>query len=136
VRCEYLGIADFLLIAEAVLGIPAEALAHSHHVIARAESALSAPAAAFDDREFYPQLAEKAAVLCSRILRNHPLPDGNKRVGFLRLIEFVERNGYAWTPPPAGDAESVDVIVRLAASTLSEASFVEWVTARLRATSE
>ena len=46
-----------------------------------AESALHAPAATVGDAEFDPDLATKAAVLCARIVKNHPLLDGNKRVG-------------------------------------------------------
>jgi prophage maintenance system killer protein len=30
--------------------------------------------------EFYPDVIDKAAVLCVRLARNHPLPDGNQRV--------------------------------------------------------
>lgn len=63
-----------------------------------AESALHAPAATFGGVEFYPDLASKSAVLCSRIIRNHPLPDGNKRLGYLCALEFVARNGGRWTP--------------------------------------
>lgn len=80
---EYLDVVDFLLIAEAVTGIPAHSLAHSRRVIAQAESALSAPTAEFGGHEFYPDFARKATVLCWRLLRNHPLPDGNKRVAYL-----------------------------------------------------
>lgn len=126
----YLDLADFLLIAEAILGVPAEALARSEHIIARAESALSAPAASYMGEEFYPEFAQKAAILCSRIARNHPLPDGNKRTGFLCLVEFIERNGFVWMPP-GGDDETVEMIVCLAASELTEQDFVVWVQDRI-----
>jgi FtsP/CotA-like multicopper oxidase with cupredoxin domain len=79
---EYLGLADYLLIAEAVLGIPAEEIA-CWPGIGLADSALHAPAAAFESVELFPDLIEKAAVLCVRLARNHPLPDGNKRVPYL-----------------------------------------------------
>ena len=99
---EYLDLGDFLVIAEEVLGVPAEAIASSSR-LDLAESALHAPAAAFGDVEFYPDLATKAAVLCTRIVKNHPLLDGNKRVGFVCMIEFVLRNGRTWTPPPGDE---------------------------------
>ena len=44
---QYLELADFLLIAEAVTGTPAEALASSDRTVHLAESALAAPAAAY-----------------------------------------------------------------------------------------
>jgi death on curing protein len=77
---RYLDLVDFLLIAEAVLDIPAEDLARARR-LELAESALHAPAAEFGGVEFYPDPARKAAVLASRLIGDHPLPDGNKRVG-------------------------------------------------------
>ena len=93
---EYLELADFLLIAEAILGAPAEQLARMPRLVALAESALGAPQARFDETELHAGTIHKAAVLCERIIRNHPLPDGNKRCGFLCLIESLARNGYDW----------------------------------------
>jgi len=90
-----------------VLGLPAETLARSDRVIALAESALAAPAASFAGEEFYPEFTMKAAVLCSHLVRNHPLPDGNKRTAYLCLVEFVERNGYGWRQPTD---EAVDAL--------------------------
>lgn len=74
---EYLDLADYLLIAEAVTGIPAETLGRLPR-LDLAESALHAPQAEFGGVEFYPDFVVKAAVLCSRLLRNHPLPDGTR----------------------------------------------------------
>lgn len=129
----YLELADYLLIAEAVLGVPAETLARSDQVVALADSALSAPAATFAGQEFYPELVEKAAVLCSHLVRNHPLPDGNKRTAYLSLVEFVERSGYVWLQPTtdAGEEETVETMVQLATGQLSDAEFTEWVRAHV-----
>jgi hypothetical protein len=55
------------------LDLSAEDLARAARVD-MAESALHAPAAEFGGMEFYADLASKAAVLASRIIRNHPLP--------------------------------------------------------------
>lgn len=131
----YLEIADFLLIAETVLGVPSETLARSNRIIALAESALAAPAAAFEGEEFYPEFTVKAAILCSHLVRNHPLPDGNKRTAFLCLIEFIERNGYEWRQS-GGETEEdtiVETIVRLAAGQLSDVDFADWLSERVSA---
>jgi len=91
------------------------------------------PAASFGDVEFYPDLVTKAAVLCTRIVKNHPLVDGNKRVGFVCMIEFLLRNGRTWNPPP-GDEDgeaSATVIWELAASSGDDnaiAHLAEWIT--------
>jgi death-on-curing protein len=130
--CEYLDLADFLLIAEAVTGIPAEALATSERVVSQAESALHVPASGFSGVEAYPEFAEKAAILCARLIQDHPLPDGNKRVAFLCLVEFTERNGRPLQLLDDDSPERIaDVIVALAGHEISEREFVEWVASRL-----
>ncbi len=96
---KYLGLADYLPIAEAVLDVPAEVLALSAN-LHLADSALNAPAASFGGHELYPSFAQKAAVLCARLCNNHTLIDGNKRVAYEALREFVARNGYSWPTRP------------------------------------
>jgi len=54
---EYLDLADYLLIAEAVLGVPAEEIARWPG-IGLADSALHAPAAAFESVELESELAD------------------------------------------------------------------------------
>ncbi len=129
---QYLDLADFLLIAEAVTGIPAAALATSERLVSQAESALHVPQSGFSDVEAYATFAEKAAILCARVIQDHPLPDGNKRVGFLCLVEFIERNGYRLD---LGDEDTpgrvADVIIALAAHEISEREFADWVAARI-----
>jgi hypothetical protein len=60
----YLGLADCLLIAEAVLGLPAELIADFNR-IGLADSALAAPQAGFGGVEAYPDFATKAAASTS-----------------------------------------------------------------------
>jgi death-on-curing protein len=119
-----LSIADFLLIAEAVLDIDADRLAHIADLGA-ADSALAAPFAGWGDADLYPAPAVKAAVLCSRLIRNHPLPDGNKRVAYLAMRELLARNGYEWIRPD--DDKTAEMVERLAASDVSEDDFAAWV---------
>jgi hypothetical protein len=69
----YLELADYLLIAEAVLGLPAEVIANFNR-IGLAASALAAPQAGFGGVEAYPDFATKAAVLCWHLVKNHPCP--------------------------------------------------------------
>ena len=123
---EYLDLADYLLIAEEVLGVPAETIA-SRPGIGLAESASSAPAMGFGDVEFYPDVIDKAAVLCVRLARNHPLPDGNKRVAYLALVEFLARNEIEWAPPSV--EETVAMIEGMAAGRISEPELADWIRA-------
>ena len=67
-----------------------------------------------------------------RLVRNHPLPDGNKRVALLAMLELVARNHGVWLPPAGGQDEIADTVERLATRELSEARFVRWVQGRVR----
>jgi death on curing protein len=71
----YLELADDLLIAEAVLGLPAERIAGFNR-IGLADSALAAPRGSFAGAEAYPDFVTKAAVRCWHLVKHHPLPDG------------------------------------------------------------
>lgn len=125
----YLELADYLLIAEAILGLPAELIANFDR-IDLAASALAAAQAGFGGVEAYPDFVTKAAVLCWHLVKNHPLPDGNKRSAFLATVEFVERNGRRWMPAP-GDPDETDTVIRAVASNeITEADFREWIAAR------
>jgi death-on-curing protein len=127
---ERLSIEDLLLIAEAVLGAPAEGLARATRLGAAA-SALAAPFATHGGRDRYPALGDKAAVLGSRLVRNHPLPDGNKRVALLAMLELVARNQGVWIPPQQDNLATA--IERLATRELSEMAFAAWMRAHISA---
>lgn len=133
---EYLHLGDYLVIAEQVLGVPVETVRRLPGM-ALAESALAAPAAGFGDVEAYPELATKAAVLGLHLVKNHPLPDGNKRVALICVVMFVRLNGFDWEPP-IGDADgevTAAVIEGIAARGLDEAAveaFAAWIADRMR----
>ncbi|MGH8983529.1 MAG: type II toxin-antitoxin system death-on-curing family toxin [Acidimicrobiia bacterium] len=128
---QYLDLGDFLVIAGAALNVEAEALAHQCD-LHLADSALNAPRAGFGEVEFYPDFATKAAVLCWHVIRNHPLPDGNKRTGYLCMTEFVERNGRTWsgTGDPHGE-ETVEMMVGVASGAVSATALADWVRDRI-----
>ena len=46
----------------------------------------------FDGRYLYPSIEEQAAHLLYFIVKNHPFIDGNKRIGALIFIWFLQRN--------------------------------------------
>ena len=94
-------------------------------VVHLAGSALAAPEASFEGKEFYLGIARKAAIIGSRLIRNHPLPDGNKRTAWLAMMEFLERNGANFV-----NRDSVEEIAQrlegLAGGTLDEDEFMIW----------
>jgi prophage maintenance system killer protein len=123
---DYLELADFLLIAEAVLQTPAKDIARDSS-LNLADSALHAPRARFVGKDFYPDFPTKAAVLGAHLVKNHPLKDGNVQVALVATIEFCERNGYRWSPPP-GDEDgeaTARIFLDLAAAPISETVITE-----------
>ncbi len=89
---RYLTLAEALTIAEAVTGLDPLTLAKASR-LELLDSALHAPQAGFGDEDFYPSIEQKAAVLAVRLARNHPLPDGNKRLAWQSLTVFLALNG-------------------------------------------
>jgi prophage maintenance system killer protein len=118
---DYLELADFLLIAEAVLQTPVKEIAQDAN-LNLADSALHAPRARFVGEEFYPEFPTKAAVLGAHLVKNHPLKDGNVQVALVATVEFCARNGFSWSPPPCdeeGEATAA-VFLGLAEGPISE----------------
>lgn len=69
-----------------------------------------------------------------QLIKGHPLIDGNKRVGYLCLRDFVERNGYEWTQPQSDGAdrsETVATIEGVADGTVSQEQLANWISDRL-----
>ena len=119
----YRDLADFLAISELVLNQPADDIARISR-LELAESALHAPAASFGGVEFYPDLATKAAVLCTRIVKNHPLLDGNKRVALTATGVFLDLNGYRMN---ASNQEAVDFTLAVIAGELDLEAIAAWL---------
>lgn len=55
-------------------------------------SALSSQLQAFDNKDVYKTIEEKAARLCISLIDNHAFFDGNKRIGILVLLVYLEFN--------------------------------------------
>ena len=57
------------------------------------ESAINNPFQTFMGKELYPTIQRKAANLCYSLINNHAFNDGNKRIGILAMLTFLELNG-------------------------------------------
>lgn len=120
---RYLTLAEALVIAEAVTGIEVRTLARTGR-IDHLDSALHAPQAGFGDQDVYVTFEEKAAVLCSRVARNHPLPDGNKRLAWQCLVMTCALNGRHLEVPTD---EAVTTMLAVASGQMDEAALTTWV---------
>lgn len=56
-------------------------------------SAIESVYATFDGHELYESLEEKAARIGYNLISNHAFVDGNKRIGMLVMLTFLEVNG-------------------------------------------
>lgn len=61
-------------------------------------SALESAFATFDGKELYPSIKEKGARIGFSLISNHAFVDGNKRIGILILLTFLEVNGVKLRP--------------------------------------
>ncbi len=121
---EQIEIGDFFLLGAVVTGQDPHVLKRVSD-IALAEAATSAAFRGYEKSLFFPDPIERAAITCSRIIQYHPLPDGNKRTGYLALKYQLQRAGLTWLVPNEDDA--VLTVQALAAGTITETAFVGWV---------
>lgn len=87
------------------------------------ESALARPQQKrhYADRTDVPALA---AAYAFGLVKNHPYRDGNKRIGFLAMVTFLELNGLEFT---ATDADVVAEIMALAEGAVGEEALADWI---------
>jgi death-on-curing protein len=88
------------------------------------ESALAQPRQTFAGDDLYPCLVEKAAILDHLLIQNHPIVDGNKRLGHAAMEVFLILNGYEISAPVN---EQENIILRVAAGKLSREALALWL---------
>lgn len=105
---EYLDVDDLVTLAVALLGDPPPV----RDLGLLAAAAARPQASAFGD-DAYPDLWTKAAALLDSVVKNHPLVDGNTRLGWLACAVFLDING---TDPTAASNDDVyDLVMHVAA---------------------
>jgi len=84
---EYLDLEDVLSLARTLLGDPPPI-----RDIGLLGSAVARPQTSVFGEDAYPDVYSKASALLQSIVNNHPLVDGNKRLGWLATAVFLELN--------------------------------------------
>jgi death-on-curing protein len=92
VDVEYLDVDDLISLAVDLLGDPPPL-----RDAGLLSAAAGRPQASVFGEDAYPDLWTKVAALMHSIVKNHPLVDGNKRLGWLATAVFLELNGVAVT---------------------------------------
>jgi death on curing protein len=89
------------------------------------DSAAARPRSGAFGEDAYPTLSLKAAALLHSLVGNHALVDGNKRLGWLATVVFLDVNGHA---PDLDDDEAFTLVMDVAAGRVD----VEEIAARLQ----
>lgn len=88
------------------------------------DSALFNPFQSFGGEELYPSVQRKAAQLCFGLVKNHPMIDGNKRLGTHVMLVFLALNGYEMS---YSQQELSDVILALASGEIGVEDILKWI---------
>ena len=75
------------------------------------ESAIGIPSSTFGGAYLHPTVPDMAAAYLFHLVENHPCLDGNKRVGTMAALVFLELNDYDFD---ATDDELTDVVLQVA----------------------
>jgi death-on-curing protein len=88
------------------------------------DSALNAPFQTFDGEDVYKTVQAKAAKLGFFLINNHPFIDGNKRIGTLVMLVFLEINGIEIK---CTDDELIKLGLGLADGTVNNKDLLGWI---------
>ncbi|MYB24215.1 MAG: type II toxin-antitoxin system death-on-curing family toxin [Acidimicrobiia bacterium] len=121
---EFLDTDDLIELARRLLGDPPPV-----RDVGLLGAAAARPQASAFGADAYPDIWTKGAALLQSIVKNHPLIDGNKRLGWLATAVFLEINGVSATA--AHNDDVYELVMRVAA----EDAAVEEIADRLRAMS-
>jgi len=88
------------------------------------ESALAQPRVTFGGKFVHKTLFEKAAAYGFHLCRNHPFVDGNKRVAFVLMDLFLQKNGWEIV---ADEEEAFSMMIALASGRLTKAGLTSWL---------
>ncbi len=88
------------------------------------DSAIESAYQTFDSMELYPSIEEKGARLCFNIINNHPFVDGNKRVGVLAMLCYLEINNVYIN---CTNEELVEIGLALASGKMKYKELVRWI---------
>ncbi|MDR2953000.1 MAG: type II toxin-antitoxin system death-on-curing family toxin [Treponema sp.] len=88
------------------------------------DASINSPYHTFEGHHLYPTIQAMAAHLAFSLIKNHPFLDGNKRIGILSMLVFLDINGL---PVDCTDDELVTLGMGLADSSITETELIEWI---------
>ncbi len=91
-------------------------------------SAIERPFVTFDQEDLYPNPVDKAAAIMESITKNHPLIDGNKRMGYLLMRLLLLQCG---TDIKATEDEKYDFVISVAKGELDIEGIKDWLNSKV-----
>jgi len=88
------------------------------------DSALAQPKMTIGRRFVHRTVFEKAAAYGFHVCSNHPFVDGNKRVSFLLMVIFLDRNGWELK---ATEEEAYSLMIDLASGKIPKSAVASWL---------
>lgn len=88
------------------------------------DSALNTSFQTFEGKELYPSLEEKGARFGFNLVQNNAFVDGNKRIGLLVMLTFLEINGINLK---FTDDELVKIGLSLASGQMTYENLFDWI---------
>ena len=88
------------------------------------DSALAQPKMTVGGKLVHKSLFDKAAAYGFHVCRNHPFVDGNKRVAFVLMDIFLQKNGWEID---ASEEEAYAMMMLLASGKLSKSQLSKWI---------
>ncbi len=88
------------------------------------DSAINSIYQTFMGQELYPTIVEKGARLGYNLISNHAFIDGNKRIGLLSMLTFLQINGVELN---CTDDDLIFLGLSLAKNSFSYENLVEWI---------
>jgi death-on-curing protein len=88
------------------------------------DSALEQPKATYQGEYLHDSLIKMAAAYGYHLCNNHPFIDGNKRIAFVAMDTFLQKNGLEIT---ASEKEAYKMMIQVSSGQLSKKELTIWL---------
>ncbi|SET87343.1 type II toxin-antitoxin system death-on-curing family toxin, partial [Halanaerobium congolense] len=88
------------------------------------DSALEQPKATYQGKYLHDSLLKMAAAYCYHLCNNHPFIDGNKRIAFVAMDTFLQKNYLEIT---ASEKDAYKMMIQVVSGQLSKKELTLWL---------
>jgi death-on-curing protein len=91
------------------------------------DGSVNSPYHTFGGQNLYPTIQAMATHLAFSLIKNHPFLDGNKRIGVLTMLVFLDVNGI---PVHCSNEELIELGLGLVEGGVDESFVIDWIVER------